>query len=177
MSDKLVNAQGLLQELFTSENKSTCSAKKVGCVIFHRIENNKFEILSTGWNDSIGPCKCTELFEKQNGTWFYKNNGKGMLECEMNAHKKFSEKYEVHAEMMALTNLNKMNLGNHSLQLEILSTYSSCINCTKHLLYNGISRAFYVHSFDDIVDVKRMYTILETPLIQITKASDINANR
>jgi len=172
MSDmKFISSIDLLDYLHFLENKSTCAAKKVGCAIFRRVDNDNFEILAGGWNASIGPCKCNELFEKKNGIWF-KNN----KECESNAHKIFSDKYEIHAEMMALNNLNKSEYLRDPSQIEVLSTYSSCINCAKHLLYNNIQRAFYINPFDDITEVERMYTILETPLIQIRKASDINAS-
>jgi deoxycytidylate deaminase len=138
---------------------STCARLKVGCCIF----NKKGRCVITSYNGTIsGMLNCNAIFNFDDNsvnfdklhelepTW--EPNLKGIQNIKVNKirdlHHKFSEKYEIHAEMNAILNLNKTN-SNVSLQdCIIMITTEPCINCMKLIAASGIKTVFYIEKYD-----------------------------
>ncbi|QXN67761.1 hypothetical protein FPHOBKDP_00007 [Listeria phage LPJP1] len=100
---------------------SKCSAKKVSCII---VKNNS--IISSGINGTpSGYANCNDIFIKKEGLWYtsqsyficrkdyyIESQGKKFYLCEdMEIHHKWSLKYEIHAEINAISKVAR-NSGN-----------------------------------------------------------------
>lgn len=138
---------------------STCSAKQIGCVIFEEPDNY---ILSSGYNTSvINGLKCTDLFMKKNGIWYDKRTNEILKDQEL--HNKWSQENEIHAEMAALMNLSRITID-----VSMICTFSPCVNCAKHILFNKhITKVYYFHDYDDIESVKIMFAHNNIQLIKL----------
>lgn len=155
---------------------SKCAAKKVGAII---IKNES--IVSSGINGTpSGFGNCNEYFhrESSDSKWHidYKNLYKdfpglivyenlptsvsisedGFKEASLSLqdlHHKWSDKYEVHAEMNAILKAGQNGIGLDGTDIYI--NYAPCFNCSKSIIVSGIKRVFYKNDYDDVHDVKK----------------------
>lgn len=99
---------------------STCQFTKVGAVI---VDPNN-QIVSSGYNGTISGAKhCTEV------------------EMTRDEHVDFSNKYEVHAEVNAVSNAAKAGKSTDGCVAYV--TLTPCWNCAKTLKSAGIDKVFY----------------------------------
>ena len=110
---------------------SKCSRLKVCAII---VENGR--IISTGINGTpTGFINCCDKFDKKSDNYYEE-------------HHKFSEEFEIHAEMNALLQLGKSSSINNYNSLELYSNTAPCVNCAKHIAQAGIKKVFF-HSLYD----------------------------
>lgn len=137
---------------------STCARLKVGCCIF----NKAGRCVITSYNGTISEMiNCNEIFDITNLTidfdkWHQidqtinKRSGKMVVSREefMVLHHNFSEKYEIHAEMNAILNLNKTNSNVNLSDCSIMITTQPCVNCMKLIAASGIKTVYYLEKYD-----------------------------
>lgn len=131
---------------------SNCAAKGVGCVLVK--DNN---IVASGVNGTPpGYINCNELYHKHEDVW-YGQSGSGktdpthphfheILEGDV-THKDFSTLYEVHAEINALSKMNRLGISCAATDLYV--NYCPCMQCCKTIIVSRVQRVFYKHDFDD----------------------------
>ena len=172
----------LYNELKKVEEKSTCAAKKVGCIIMDfNPETSGFSIISSGYNKSCSSTQCNEIFKKEGDTWYYKEdkNDKEWLEDFTGLrHKKWSMIHEVHAEIDAITNYKYS--WTHTMNLGCIVTYSPCLDCCKNLINLGVRDIFFEKKFDNIDDIIELteetgVRLHEVNLVQVSN-TDIQIN-
>ena len=113
---------------------STCAKIKVGAVI---VKNNR--IISTGFNGTpSGIIHCEDYFL-----------GREVTDEE---HKLFSFRYELHAEMNALSECLKSGLNPENAEMYV--THSPSSNSAKMILASGIAKVFYLHKCDDVAGIE-----------------------
>lgn len=163
--------KNLILKLIKNEQLSTCSAKKIACIIFDEKDNF---IFSLGHNHSINKNEnCNDKFIKIDNQWYYKENNDKDWEKDLtnHKHKEWSESNEVHAEMEAINNLKDICFFNFVKRiyfcyrlrksmkdntLSCIVTYSPCKNCIKSLISFGIKNIYYFYEFDDIGNSKKI---------------------
>lgn len=112
---------------------SKCSRLKVCTII---VENGR--IISTGINGTpSGFINCCDKFNKKSDYDDYYEK-----------HHKFSEEFEIHAEMNALLQLGKSSSINNYNNLELYSNIAPCVNCAKHIAQVGIKKVFFHNLYD-----------------------------
>lgn len=110
---------------------SKCSRLKVCAII---VENGR--IISTGINGTpSGFINCCDKFSKKSGNY-------------NKEHHKFSDEFEIHAEMNALLQLGKSSSINNYNNLELYSNIAPCVNCAKHIAQVGIKKVFFHNLYD-----------------------------
>ena len=121
--------------------KSKCSAKKVGCVVVK--DQN---IISSGVNGTPkGFVNCNELWCKNDeGLW---TSLDGNILENQSSHKEWSLKFEIHAEMNAISKLARSTSSAEGATL--YCNYCPCIQCAKNIIPTGITRVIYINDFDD----------------------------
>ena len=106
---------------------SHCVSHKVGAVI---VKNNR--IISTGINGTpSGVTNCDEIFDSV---------------FDRSQHHKFSEKYEIHAEMNAIINCAREGISCNG--ANIYCTLMPCQQCIKNLTMSGIKNIYYKDVYD-----------------------------
>lgn len=104
---------------------SKCISQSVGCIAV----NERGRVISTGVNGTVSG------FDNCNSIWEEKGP----------EHSKWSQKYEIHAEMNMILELAVSNQSFRD--LTIYTTHSPCDNCLKHLAGlnsdNRVSRIVY----------------------------------
>lgn len=120
---------------------SKCVSFSIGAVI---VKNGR--IISSGVNGS--PSKFINCNEKFNAEDFSREE-----------HHKFSEKYEIHAELNAILNAAKEGISIDGADMYV--NYHPCYNCLKNLAGSGIKRVFYRHEYDKFVYDKEFFKNLE----------------
>ena len=112
---------------------SKCQSFKMAAVI---VKNGR--IISTGINGTPpGTKNCNEVFPEFDP----------MKDIEIRKkHHKWSEKFEIHAEMNAILNatVNGINISDSTIYISNLC----CFNCLKHILGSGIKRIVYKNYYD-----------------------------
>lgn len=125
---------------------SKCAAKQVCCILYK--EGN---IISIGINGTIsGTVNCNELFKKENGIWYEKNNDNWIVCENQEKHHEFSLLNEVHAEVNALSKTTKSPKG-----AAAIITHSPCNDCIKNLLAFGIDEIYYYNEYDNFNNMKK----------------------
>jgi dCMP deaminase len=124
--------------------RSTCARKKVGAII---VKDKR--IISTGYNGVSRNSKhCEEYFVELYLNKYNKDfvTFEDYLKSEVfyNEHGDFSKKYELHAELNALTFVSFDNLSG----CEMFVTLSPCINCSKLLVAHNFSRVVFLEKYD-----------------------------
>lgn len=157
-----------IETAFNLAEGSKCAAKKVGCIIVK--DGN---IIASGVNGT--PPKylnCKDIFLKRDGKWYSSYAGTVQTEngefykkenfIEENnikyyeitdeekelTHKKFSDRYEIHAEINAISKMAKLGISTKDTSL--YCTHSPCIHCAKSIIAAGIKEVYYTVEFDDI---------------------------
>lgn len=121
---------------------SKCAAKQVSSIIAD--ENS---IYSLGVNGTFpGQINCEDLFKKVDDEWYIKKNGEWVLSEDKEIHHKWSLLNEVHAEVNALSKMNKKGISTNG--LDIYCNYSPCFNCAKSIITAGIKNVYF-HEFYD----------------------------
>jgi len=109
-------------------------------------------ILSTGINGTPKGCKnCDQIFDAKN--------------FDREAHHKFSENSEIHAETNALlfAAKNGINISGSTMY----ATLHPCNHCMKMLCNSGIKEIIYAEKYDLLQDVEEMYKLLSDAKIKI----------
>lgn len=136
-----------IENLKSYEKHSKCSAKKVACILVK--DNN---ILSIGINGTMsGKTNCNELFKKEDGKWYKKENSI-WVECNKDEHHRWSNFNEIHAEMNAIkkaSQVNGFNLENSTAYI----SFSPCFSCAKALVLFGVKRIVFLEEYDDAEEV------------------------
>lgn len=116
---------------------SKCAAKKVSAVI---ADDNT--IYSTGINGTFsGHVNCNDIFKKEEGIWYYYENGDWVKSDDPDIHHKWSSLNEIHAEVNALTKMNRLGIDTRG--KDLYCSHSPCFNCAKSIILAGISRIFF----------------------------------
>lgn len=121
MTDYFVNVLKL------SEKNSTCARIKVAALL---VKDSR--IISTGWNGV--PSKfthCNEIFVDT---------------VDLNQHKEFSDKYELHAEQNCLAFAARKGIKTEG--TDIYVSVSPCNQCAKLIIASGIKNVFYLRKYD-----------------------------
>ena len=144
----------LLKTVKLYETQSKCAAKQV-CAIIVEETDSGYNVLSIGLNGTpAGHDNCNEIWKRtEDNKWFNKRQNK-VIE---NGHKQWSEAYEIHAEVNALSKCNSRGIsvkGN-----TIFISYSPCLHCAKMLVAFGISRIVFINKFDNFDDTVKDYLI------------------
>jgi len=128
---------------------SKCQARKVAAVI---VDNDIRSIVASGINGSLpGKENCNSRFIKIKNIWHEMNNKTGQYEpCyDQEAHHKWSEVHEIHAEVNAINNLAKTD--GH--QYTIYITHCPCTSCAKLIAKLGFKRVVFVNEYDKSEEV------------------------
>lgn len=116
---------------------STCVRKHVGAII---VKDKR--IISCGYNGSPkGVAHCSDKFKNID---FRELNTPGTPLNE--AHHKFSEAFEVHAEQNCIAFCAKSDISTEG--SEIYCTLSPCVNCAKLIAQAGIKKVYYHEKYD-----------------------------
>ncbi|QPI17146.1 dCMP deaminase [Staphylococcus phage vB_StaM_SA1] len=141
-----------------SSSISKCAARKVSSIIA-----DKDSIYSLGVNGTFpGKLNCNDIFKKEDGVWYIKdiNEETNLLEwmkCEdQESHHKWSLLNEVHAEINALSKMNKKGISTKN--LDLYCTHSPCYNCAKSIIAAGIKNVYYNELYDGYEDVMDLLT-------------------
>ncbi len=138
---------------------SKCVSYKVGAVI---VRDGR--ILSTGYNGTpAGYINCQDKFPHY------------QPQFDREAHHKFSDKYELHAEMNAI--LFAAKTGIHIDGSIIYCTLQPCFECTKNLINSGIKTIVYGVRYDKTDNFEEWLTFLTEngiKVIQMPKDEPVN---
>jgi dCMP deaminase len=130
--------------------KSKCVSKKVGAVI---VKDNR--IISMGYNGCVPGFKnCNEVFDENN---FIREE-----------HHKWSDKYEIHAEMNLILFSAKNDINISSCDMYV--TLHPCDQCIKNLVQSGIKKIYYVYEYDKRTKDNELLSRIE---IEKLKTDDI----
>lgn len=139
-----------MKEAVEISSHSKCSALHVGAVIV-----KGRSIVSTGINGTpSGYDNCSDLFRKINGQWYVAepsddNSFKRFVATEDHeAHHKWSETHEIHAEVNALAHLHIGHSDISEDDVTIYINHTPCTNCTKSILASGIKRVVVSNVYD-----------------------------
>lgn len=125
---------------------SHCVSHQVGCVL---VKDGR--ILSTGINGTpVGYVNCDKIFKLNN--------------FDRIEHHKFSENYEIHAELNAILFAAKNGISIDG--SNIYCTLHPCNNCLKMLCNSGIKNIYYLYEYDKFM--------LNNDILKMLKASNIN---
>lgn len=134
----------------TISKLSHCRSYQVGAVI---VKNGR--ILSTGYNGTpSGHQNCDDLFPSKHDPLF-----------DREAHHKFSELYEIHAEQNSVAYASR-----YGISLEgstVYCTLQPCMTCAKILVAVGIVRIVYADVYDKTDTT--MESFLDASSISISK--------
>ena len=144
------------------ENKSTCIAKKVGCII---ISNKSDKLLSYGWNTTIIGSKCNELFVRNDNKHITCIN-----DDIHDTHNYWSKHNEIHAEMMALMNLLKNNyIHNSNDYLKMYVSWSPCMTCMLSIAQTDlIKEIYYKNTYDNLSEIMKIALNYKITVTKIT---------
>jgi dCMP deaminase len=131
---------------------SKCVQLHVGAVL---VKDQR--IISTGYNGTPSKFKnCSDMFLEYNELVDREN------------HHKFSEQYEIHAELNAI--IYAAISGISIKDCDIYITHQPCMNCLKMLCGAGVKHIYYRYPYDkaEINEMtKKMLDILKIELIKI----------
>ena len=132
---------------------SKCISYKVGCVL---VKDRR--IISTGYNGTpAGFCNCDEYFQGQN------------INDIREEHHKFSENFEIHAEMNAIIFAAKNDISIDG--CDLYTTLHPCNNCLKNLCNSGIKRIFYGIKYDKFENSDLTNELIKHSGIKLIKIS------
>lgn len=144
--------EAYITKLKALEEKSTCLARKVGCII---IDNN-FRLKAMEINQSLQNFpSCKEYFNDNN---IYDHD----------KHKEFSSCYEIHAEMAALAYLLKVATSSNNLIM--LCSYSPCRDCAKMVIASGIKNYIFIKPYES--DLLGLNTLIDSRLLTVYQVKD-----
>lgn len=110
-----------------AKKQSTCNRLKVGACL----TDGRY-VLSTGWNGTIkGETHCCDIFPAD-----FLKTAEGHAE-----HHKFSERYEIHAEINAMLNTSSKGTV-------MYVTTAPCNCCLKQMAAYGIKEVVYKDEYD-----------------------------
>ena len=114
------------------EKRSTCARVKVGAII---VKDGR--IISTGWNGVPSGAKhCEDIHLAVDMT----------IQENRTLHGKFSDLYEVHAEMGAIGSAAKNGISVDKSSMFV--SYSPCLACAKLIIASGIKEVFALEKYD-----------------------------
>jgi dCMP deaminase len=121
---------------------SNCVSHKVGAIL---VKDNR--IISTGYNGTpAGYINCCEKFSD------YSSNLR-------EEHHKFSEMFEIHAELNAILSAAKNGLSTN--ECILYCTLQPCNDCLKMICNTGIKTIYYKKSYDKSTITEEVLTMLK----------------
>lgn len=143
-----------MQSAILISSMSNCVSFKVGAVL---VKDNR--IISTGYNGTpAGYINCNKKFPN------YSTDQRA-------EHHKFSEMFEIHAELNAILCAAKNGLSIDGCTL--YCTLQPCNNCLKMICNTGIKQIFYKDSYDKSVITPEVLDMLNQCKISINQLSII----
>ena len=126
--------------------QSTCCRMQVGAVL---VKDNR--VISIGFNGTAtGQEHCEDYFanvyKKEYASQFSTYEEYHASRTFYDAHGKFSNENELHAEQNAILFAAKNGISTAGSTLYV--TYSPCIHCAKVIVAAGVSRVFYKNLYD-----------------------------
>ena len=126
--------------------QSTCCRMHVGAVL---VKDNR--VISIGFNGTAtGQEHCEDHFAKVYQTEYAQEfptyEDYHSSRTFYDAHGKFSNENELHAEQNAILFAAKNGISTAGSTLYV--TYSPCVNCAKVIVAAGVTRVFYKHLYD-----------------------------
>ena len=126
--------------------QSTCCRMHVGAVL---VKDNR--VISIGFNGTAtGQEHCEDHFAKVYQTEYAQEfptyEEYHSSRTFYDAHGKFSNENELHAEQNAILFAAKNGISTAGSTLYV--TYSPCVNCAKVIVAAGVTRVFYKHLYD-----------------------------
>ncbi len=126
--------------------QSTCCRMQVGAVL---VKDNR--VISIGFNGTpTGQEHCedhfADLYQREYEGQFHSFAEYQASRTFYDAHGKFSNENELHAEQNAILFAAKNGISTAGSTLYI--TYSPCVHCAKVIISAGIRRVFYKHLYD-----------------------------
>lgn len=116
-------------------SRSTCSVRKVGCVIV-----NDKRIISTGYNGALsGEEHCIDKTTEDKVYCKKREAAEKQLFCN-----------SIHAEINALNYLRTINMMNSVINGSVYITTSPCINCAEILYRAGVKHIYYEYPYVSI---------------------------
>ena len=144
--------EAYINKLKNLEEKSTCLARKVACIII----DDDFRLKAMEVNQSLQNFpSCREYFNKDN---IYDDA----------KHKKFSSCYELHAETACLSYLLKAGFSSYNLTM--LCSYSPCRDCAKMIVASGIKRYIFMNLYPS--DLLGLTTLIDSRLLTVYQVKD-----
>lgn len=132
-----------LKTAYLLGEKSNCVSKKVGAII---VLNGR--IVSTGYNGTPkGFINCNEQFPNYNPT------------TDREAHHKWSETHEIHAEENAIAFAARNDIGIEG--AEIYTILQPCDRCLKLIIASGIKKIYYVIPYDKASKENSLWSMIE----------------
>jgi len=125
---------------------SKCASADVACLLVR--DGN---ILSMGINGTVsGFDNCNEKYKKEDDVWYINDGINGWMHLDDRihiTHHEWSNKYEVHAEINAITKATKDGISTRNATAYV--THSPCNNCTKVLVSAGITRIVVLNEYKE----------------------------
>jgi len=124
---------------------SKCASRSVGVIV---VKNNS--VVSSGVNGTPpGFTNCCDIFEKDsNGNWIDKESREILEGEDKLLHHVWSNRYEIHAEVNALSKMTMNGISSNGADLYI--THSPCFNCAKTIIASGIDTIYYKEDYDNV---------------------------
>ena len=117
-----------MKTAFLLSKESKCVSKQVGCVI---VKDKR--IVSMGYNGTLpGLPHCNEVFSES--------------QFDREAHHKWSNINELHAEMNAIMFAAKNDIGIDGCDMYV--TLKPCDQCLKNIIQAGIRKVYYYNEYD-----------------------------
>ena len=137
-------------------NLSKCSKHKVGALL---VNDNR--IISNGLNGTpSGFINCCDKFA----------NCDTHTEPARSAHREWSEKYEIHAEMNAMLFAAKHGVAlNNSI---LYCNLEPCFNCLKHAITVGIKQIYYKHKHKNNLNNVEVFLLKKKTGIKIEQIQE-----
>lgn len=130
-------------------NLSNCVSKHVGAIIV-----KEGRIISIGYNGTpAGYKNCNEIFDKNQFVRF--------------DHAKFSDCYEIHAELNAIIWAAKKGISVENSTL--YCTYHPCWQCSKNIIQSGIKEVYYINEYDRIDNIDALIQFYKDCNIKLEK--------
>jgi dCMP deaminase len=127
---------------------SKCVSFQVGAVI---VKDDR--IISIGYNGTpAGYTNCCDVFPEYNPM------------TDREEHHRFSDKFEIHAEMNALLYASKEGISVKD--ATIYCTHQPCWQCSKNIAQSGIKKIIYLNPYDKIEEPALLYDFLEKNNVQ-----------
>lgn len=151
-----------LQLTDTLSSYSKCQGRKVASMI---IDKNTHSIISTGINGTMpGKVNCEDRFKKILGEWYViTEDGSYKKSDDPEVHHEWSLVNEIHAEVNAITNLNKNSIQITD-NMVMIVTHCPCYDCAKLIVRSGIKELIINNVYEKTEDMKVLEFLVDNDI-------------